>query len=137
MLKFTCDDGHQTYVSTASYALLYWRGYTLPEEKLPENPKPFEVYVIGKPREGPYDPKFLMLLIGGIERNYGTAPQISEKLLTEDWYKNLPDIDDHNDINFLLNSKNEKIVEYEQNCWNVLLWLFQHGNIVCLEKLKN
>ena len=109
---------------TASCALLHWQDYIFPPVKLPENPVPFEVYV-GKPQHGPYDVEFLMLLIGGIERNYGTAPQIPEEFLNKNWYQDLPKIKDHNSI-----------LQYEQVCWNILFWLFQNGNIVKLEKRK-
>ena len=135
LLKFKCEDGTQTYTQTASYALLYWQSYILPKYQLPENPPILEV-IVGNPIYGPYDTKFLMLIVGGIERNYGTAPQIPVELLKKDWYVDLPIIKDHTSILKLLEEKNEKVIEYEQVCWNIVFWLFQNGNIVSLEKIR-
>lgn len=134
LLSFTCEDGTVSYAVTASYALLQWQDNIFPPAKLPENPPILEIIVVGEPRHGPYDVEFLMLLIGGIERNYGTAPQIPEEFLSKNWYKDLPEIKDHNSILKLLEEKNEKVIEYEQVCWSILFWLFQNGNIVKLER---
>lgn len=134
LLKFTCEDGSQSYAVTASYALLQWQDNIFPPTKLPENPPVLEVIVVGEPRHGPYDAEFLMLLIGGIERNYGTAPQIPEEFLNKNWYNDLPKKLGHHSILQHLKDGNEKVIEYEQVCWNILFWLFQNGNIVKLER---
>lgn len=135
MLRFKCDDGSQTNARTASYALLYWQSYILPKDPIPVQPNVLEI-TMGRPVYGPYDDKFLILLVNGIERNYGSAPVIPEEFMHKDWYTDLPVVKDHNSILEFLEEKNSKIIYYEQICWNILFWLFQNGNIVSLEKIK-
>lgn len=133
-IKYGTTDGSSTLAAMASIALEHWYMRTTPKIPLPDNPQCFEVYVTGGPHPAPYDSLFLPLVLSGIERIYGTAPEISNDLLNEDWYQDLPEsFNDHKAIIEARDNQDFKVVRYEAACWNILNWLVKYGDVINLE----
>ena len=134
MIKYKTSDGGKTVARTASLALFHWYMRIIPELPRPDPMPILEFVEIGNPIPGPYDPMFMYLLIGGVERTFGKSPELDQELFRKEWYDNLP----ANISNFKVVIKshhkgNPKVVLYEEACTNALKWLAQHGNITKLE----
>jgi hypothetical protein len=126
-LQYRCKDGSRTVAATASIGLLYWYDRVTPRTPI-ENPQPFEVYVERRPMAGPYNPLFLSLVVAGLERTYGKAPEIPQHLLEPAHYKKLAKAGS-GDMEKHLKKGTPEIVEYEQVCLGILNWLKEQGEI--------
>jgi len=125
-LQYKCKDGSRTVTATASLGLLYWYDRIIPRKPI-ENPKPFEIYVTKTTIAGPYSRLFLPMVVAGLERTFGKAPQIPAHLLDSDW-KCPEDVDFH-DVEQHLKKGTPEIVEYEEACLGILKWLKEQGEI--------
>jgi len=126
-LQYKCKDGSKTVAATASIGLLHWFDRITPRTPI-ENPQPFEVYVQRQSIPGPYDPMFLSLIVAGLERTFGKAPEIPQHLYEPAHYKKLAragfrDVEKH------LKKGTPEIVEYEQVCLDILKWVKERGDI--------
>jgi len=129
-------EGHETIAATASMALTHWYMRKLP--KLDDIPDPLpvlEVIPIARPFPGPYDQNFLPVVIGCIERTYGTAPEIAPVFLSREWYNNLPErLNDHKIVVQARRDADPKVVAYEEVCLSILKWLAKYGDVIDLEE---
>lgn len=129
-------NGGETVARTASLALTHWYMRTIPN--LPDLPDPMpilEVVQTSAPHPGPYDPKFFLVVIGAIERTYGTAPEIADEFFNQKWYNNLPNgLSDHKIVVQARRDGDPKVVAYEEVCLSILKWLEQYGDVVGLEE---
>jgi hypothetical protein len=125
-LQYKCKDGSSTIAATASMGLLHWYGRTTPTKPI-ENPQPFEVYRVGE-MPAPYGPLFLPLVVAGLERTYGAAPEIPQHLHEAAHYKKLAKLD-FRDVEKHLKKATPEVVEYEQVCLVILNWLKERGEI--------
>lgn len=133
---YKTKDGSETVATTASHALLHWYMRTIPD--LPGLPDPMpilEVVQTSAPHPGPYNPKFLLAVIGAIERTYGEAPEIAPELLDDEWYNNLPNgLSDHKTVVQARRNGEPTVVAYEEVCLFILKWLEQNGDVVGLKE---
>jgi hypothetical protein len=133
---YKTQDGGETVASTASHALLHWYMRTIPD--LPGLPDPMpilEVVQTSAPHPGPYDPKFLMVVIGAIERTYGTAPEIASEFYEARWYNNLPNgLSNHKTVVQARRNGEPTVVAYEEVCLGILKCLEANGDVVGLEE---
>jgi hypothetical protein len=125
-LQYKCKDGSSTIAATASMGLLHWYGRITPTKPV-ENPQPFEPYLVGT-ITAPYSPQFLPLVVAGLERTFGTAPEIPQHLHEAAHYKKLARLD-FQAVEKHLKKGTPEIVEYEQACLDILNWLKDRGEI--------
>ncbi len=130
-LQYQCKDGSSTVAATASIGLMHWYGRLIPHQPI-DNPKPFEVYVVSAPMPAPYDRLFLPLIVAGLERTYGKAPQIPEHFLDPAHYEKFAKDLDFRDVEKHRQKGTPEIVEYEQVCLDILNWLKEQGEITKL-----
>jgi hypothetical protein len=127
-LQYKCKDGSSTVAATASIGLMHWYGRIIPTKPI-ENPKPFEVYVVRTPVPMPYAPQFLPLVVAGLERTYGKAPEIPAHLFDAAHYEKFPKQLGFHGVEDLLKEGVPEVVEYEQVCLDILHWLKEQGEI--------
>lgn len=127
-LQYKCKDGSRTVAATASVGLSHWYGRTIPMKPI-ENPRPFEIYVVGAPRPGPYDPLFLPLVVAALERSFGKAPPLAEHLLDPEHGKTLDAYGNFRAVERDLQKGVAAVVEYEAACLQILHWLKEQGEI--------
>src|SRR5262245_42239054 len=121
-LQYTCKDGSRTVAATASMGLLHWYDRILPRPPI-KDPRPFEVYVVGSPIPGPYDKLFLSAVVAGLERTFGTAPDVPQHLLDPAHYEKPAKQLTFRDVAKNLTKGVPAVVEYEQVCLDILNWL--------------
>ena len=130
-LQFKCKDGSRTVASTASVGLLHWFGHLTPPKPI-EHPQGVEIHVSATRTPYPYSPLFLPVVIAGVERTFGKAPEIPEHLHDAAHYAKFPTGISFQDIEKHLAQGTPEIVEYEQICLDILQWLVANGDIVDL-----
>ena len=127
-LQYRCKDGSVTVASTASIGLMYWYDRILPKKPI-ENPQPFSIHVTTVSIPSPYNPLFLSLMIAGMERTFGTAPEIPAHLLDKAHAEKFPEGLNFGNVEKHLKKRTPVIVEYEQVCLELLYWLKDRGEI--------
>lgn len=127
-LQYTCKDGSRTVAATASIGLSHWYGRTIPYKPI-ENPRPFEIYIVGAPRPGLYDPMFLPLVVAALERGFGKAPPLASHLLDPEYGKRFEARGDFRAVERDLEKGEAEVVEYEEACLQILRWLHEQGEI--------
>ena len=129
-LQYKCKDNSVTVANTASIGLMYWYGRITPQPKI-ENPQPFSVHVVSISMPSPYNPLFLSLVIAGIERTLGKAPEIAPELLEPEYCKRFAKVG-FAEIEKQLKAGTPEVVAYEQVCLDILNWLKDEGEITAL-----
>ena len=130
-LQYKCKDGSVTVASTASIGLMYWYGRITPQEPI-ENPEPFSIHIVRTSVPFPYHRLFLSLVVAGLERTFGSAPEIPAHLLDPEHAKKLPKGLDFPSVEKHLKTGTPEIVEYEQACLEILNWLKERGEITAM-----
>jgi hypothetical protein len=120
-LQYKCKDGSVTVAAAASIGLMYWYGRILPQKPI-ENPRPFTIHVMPSPVPSPYSSMFMSLVVAGLERTFGKAPEVPAHLLDAE----------HKAIETHLKKGTPEIVEYEQVCLDILNWLKERGEITMM-----
>jgi len=77
----------------------------------------------------PYEPLFLPLVIAGLERSFGKAPQIPAHLHDPAHYEKFADDLDFRNVEKHLKRGTQEIVEYEELCLAIINWLNEQGEI--------
>jgi hypothetical protein len=129
-LQYKCKDGSVTVAKSASIGLMYWYGRIVPQKPI-ENPQPFSIHIVATSIPFPYDPLFLSLVVAGLERTFGTAPEIPSHLLEASFCERIGKLD-FKDVEKHLKEGASEIVEYEQACLDILNWLKERGEIVSM-----
>lgn len=128
-IYFKTKDGEETVAATASTGLLLW--YMTSSNKSDQTSESTAILEVTPTTiVGPYDQRFLIEVIGCIERTYGTAPEIPAEFLSIDWYNCLPPVfSDHKMVVQRYRDGEPQIVAYEEFCLTILKWIAEHGDI--------
>ena len=126
-LQYKCKDGSFTVAKSASIGLMYWYGRIVPQPQI-ENPQPFSVHIVQTSIPFPYHPLFMSLVVAGLERTFGAAPEIPEHLLEPEFCERVGRLD-FNGVEKGLKEGTPEVVEYEQACLDILNWLKDRGEI--------
>jgi hypothetical protein len=123
-----CENGSETFATTASLALTHWFVRHLPD-RLPELP---EIGVLYTGPSGPpcYSPAFLPGIAAACERKWNLTPPVVVGAFSDDdlpktglWAKEVERRRDAGD---------PLVIAYEETCLRILEWLREHGDIVAL-----
>lgn len=110
---YSMAGGSHTIAKTFSIAVEHWMTRYLPQEEIPNDWPPFEIFV-GKEHPAPYHSQFLVLVISIIERTFGISFHIPDCFLQPEWYQEITE---------------QKQELYEEFCYQILKWLEDQGNI--------
>ena len=111
-IEYTCKDGSRTLAAWPSMALLHWLGRSRPTP-LPENPEPFQFYVVGPPVPSDDHDLFLTLVYAEIERRWNKTPPFGIVPPNPE--------------------KEHGGQDYQARCLEVLQWLHAEGDITSLD----
>jgi hypothetical protein len=129
-LQYKCKDGSMTVAKSASIGLMYWYGRIVPQKPI-DNPQPFSVHIVATTIPFPYEPLFLSLVVAGLERTFGSAPDVAAHLLEPEYCKRLGRLD-YEEVEEHLKKGTTDVVAYEQACLDILNWLKERGEITLL-----
>jgi hypothetical protein len=135
--NFKTKDDQEIVGATASITLSNWYILNTLKKNL-VSPPAFEVVEIERPYPQPYQPNFLVSIIGHIERTFGRSPIHVEEdrcnpeveLYGADWYNHLPKgLTNYRAVTQAHRNGNPQVVLYEEACLKILKWLEKQGEI--------
>ena len=130
--NFKTKDDQEIVGATASITLSNWYIVNTLEKSLEsDTPPAFEVVEIKRPYPHPYQPNFLVSIIGHIERTFGRSPDgMDVELYDVAWYNNLPkNLTNYRTVTDAYRNGNPQVVAYEEICLTILKWLEKQGEI--------